>query len=102
MWELEKAWNYEGASKLLKQGWEPFAVTVDRSNTTIYHFRRFMKESKMKVYVIKEDIIHERETIKGIYLNEEKAKKDLSEWQKLFPETITPIWYELTEYEVEE
>lgn len=46
MWELERAWNQEGMSKLLKAGWEPFAVTVDRGNTTIYHFRRFVKEPK--------------------------------------------------------
>lgn len=46
MWELERAWNHEGMSKLLKAGWEPFAVTVDAGNTTIYHFRRFMKEAK--------------------------------------------------------
>ena len=47
MWEVERAWNWETKNKLLKEGWEPFAVTVDAGNTTVYHFRRFIsKESK--------------------------------------------------------
>ena len=44
MWEIQHAWDYVTRSKLLEEGWEPFAVTTDGNGGYVYHFRRFVKE----------------------------------------------------------
>ena len=46
MWETDHAWNVKDRLRLLKEGWEPFAVTTDGNGGYVYHFRRFVKESK--------------------------------------------------------
>lgn len=46
MWETDHAWNVKDRLSLLKEGWEPFAVTMDGNGVYVYHFRRFVKESK--------------------------------------------------------
>ena len=60
----------------------------------------------MKVYIITEVVMHEGETIQGVYLNEDKAKEVLVKWEKYLPAAEganrKSVWYNLTEYDVEE
>ena len=60
----------------------------------------------MKVYVVTEVVMHEGQTIQGIYLNEGKAREALVEWEKLLPVTEgayrKSVWYDLAEHDAEE
>ena len=56
----------------------------------------------MKVYVISEVVMYEGERIQAIFLNEEKAKEEMAKWEKRIPVAEKTVWYDLTEYDVEE
>lgn len=60
----------------------------------------------MKVYIISEVVMHEGETIQAVFLDEDKAKERLAQWEKHIPVAKgahrKPTWYNLTEYDVEE
>lgn len=60
----------------------------------------------MKVYIITECVMHEGESIEGVYPSEERANEALKDWQKRLPITEgayrKSVWYNLQEYEVEE
>ena len=60
----------------------------------------------MKVYIISEVVIHEGSTIRAVFLDEEKARERLAKLEKHIPVVKgtdrKSVWYELTEYDVEE
>ena len=56
----------------------------------------------MKVYIISEVFMHEGETIRAVFLDEEKARERLAQMEKHFPIVEGAFWYDLTEHDVEE
>lgn len=60
----------------------------------------------MKVYIITEIVRHEGETIQAVFLDEEKAKERLAQWEKHLPVAVEahrkPVWYDMSEHDVEE
>ena len=56
----------------------------------------------MKVYIISEVFMHEGETIRAVFLDEEKARERLAQMEKDFPILEDVYWYDLTEHDVEE
>ena len=60
----------------------------------------------MKVYIISEIVMHEGSTIEAVFLDEEKAKEVLAQWEKRLPVFENayrkPVWYVMSEHDVEE